>query len=488
MLLKVEKLNFRNYRLPRQWLVLAVLAGLLAGLGAARYGTVVGNGLLTVLLILSPLLILRRRWGLLLALAVGCVIGIWRGQAVYSQLRLYQAYEREKAAVLGTVANDPVYHDSGQLEFIIDRVSLEGKRVPGRLSVRGYVGALSIRRGDTVRAFGRLNPAFGGRQGSMSYADIAVVRPGASWLESLRRRFFAGVYSALPEPQGSLGLGFLAGTRSLLPDSLSLELRRVGLTHIVAVSGYNLTILVRIARRLGMRFSKRLAALLAAGLVAGFILVAGPSPSISRAAVVTALAVGAWYYGRKISPLTLLLGSSAATAMVNPLFLWSDLGWWLSFLAFFGILIVAPLLKSRLFGGRRLSAPAQIVLESASAQLMTLPLIMAVFGELSVISLLANVIILPLIPLAMLFTFAAGLAGMLLPQLAGWLSWPATVLLSFVTETVSLLSRPGWAFVERSLAPLSAGLIYAAVTVICLILLRELKRRGTPVFTETVIE
>lgn len=354
--------------------------------------------------------------------------------------------------------------------------------------MRGFVGALSIRRGDNISAEGKLYPTLGNRQGSLSYATINVIERNSSWLEALRRDFLSGVYTALPEPQASLGLGFLVGTRSLLPADLTDALRRVGLTHIVAVSGYNLTILVRFARRLGLLFSKRLAAILGVLLVSGFIAIAGTSPSISRAAVVTGLALGAWYYGRKVSPIMLLLASSALTAMINPLFLWSDLGWWLSFLAFFGILIVAPLVRSRLFGGKKLHWAAVILIETLSAQVMTMPLIMAVFGELSVISIIANMIILPLVPFAMLLVFVSGLAGMLLPTVAAWFAWPATILMTFMTEVVDVLARPDWAFVERKIDTLVTAIIYVTTVLICIVLYRTLRRQKQQLFEHSVVE
>ena len=145
------------------------------------------------------------------------------------------------------------------------------------------------------------------------------------------------------EPQASLGIGFLTGQRSTLPDSLDEQLRIVGLTHIVVASGYNLTILVRFARRLFVRYSKYWATVSASVMICGFVLVTGFSPSMSRAALVTGLSLAAWYYGRKIHPLVLLLFAAAITVLINPSFLWGDIGWALSFTAFAGVMLLAPL-------------------------------------------------------------------------------------------------------------------------------------------------
>jgi len=80
--------------------------------------------------------------------------------------------------------------------------------------------------------------------------------------------------------------------------------------------------------------------------------VAGTSASIVRAAVISVLTLAAWYYGRAIRPLLLLLLAAAVTAYANPVYLWADISWYLSFLAFFGILVLGPLVTSRLYGER----------------------------------------------------------------------------------------------------------------------------------------
>lgn len=470
------------------WLVLTGLIGVLAGLGLARIGFVPQATVIWLCVAITPLIGLRRWWSLAIMLLLGLAIGGWRGQLVQTDLASYENYQFQDVELVGIVQDDPTYHESGQLEFYVTDLTLGEQNVRGRVRVRGFTGALAIRRSDRVKVAGQLYPGFASWQGSISYSEIAVVERDSSVITTLRRNFLAGVYTALPEPQASLGLGFLVGTRALLPVELTEQLRRVGLTHIVAVSGYNLTILVRFARRLGMRFSKRLAVLLAVGLLAVFITTTGVPPSVARATVVAGLALSAWYYGRRVSPVTLLLASSAVTAYINPLYLWSDLGWWLSFLAFFGILIVAPLVRRRLWGQRKLHWLPAIMVETACAQLMTLPLTMAVFGELSVIALLANILVLPLVPFAMLLTFAAGLAGMVAPVLAGWVAWPARVLLSFMTEVVSLLAEPKWVLLNLKLTTVAAGAIYIIIAVLTVWSYRLLRRRYKVVFEHSVIE
>ena len=129
---------------------------------------------------------------------------------------------------------------------------------------------------------------------------------------------------------------------------------------------------------------------------------------MSRAGLVAGLSLAAWYYGRTIHPLVLLPVSAAITLIVNPQFGWGDLGWQLSFASFTGVIILAPLLHKYFFGGKDPGTFRQILIETLSAQLATLPLLMMSFGVVSNVALIANMLILPFVPLAMLLTFASG--------------------------------------------------------------------------------
>ncbi len=133
--------------------------------------------------------------------------------------------------------------------------------------------------------------------------------------------------------------------------------------------------------------------------------VTGLSPSMSRAGLVAGLSLAAWYYGRTIHPLVLLPVSAAITLLINPQFGWGDLGWQLSFASFAGVIMLAPLLHSYFFGNKEPGAFRQILIETLSAQIMTLPLLMMSFGVISNVALIANILILPFVPLAMLLTF-----------------------------------------------------------------------------------
>jgi competence protein ComEC len=291
--------------------------------------------------------------------------------------------------------------------------------------------------------------------------------------------------SALPEPLGSFGMGLLIGQKANLPDTIYTELLMVGLVHIIAVSGYNLTIILRATEGLLTKHSKRLSTLLALGLIGIFLLFAGGSASIVRAAVVSVLAIFAAYYGRKVKPLVLLFLAAAITAWANPYYVWTDVSWYLSFLAFFGVMVVAPLVLLRLPKRAQNSLIITVAVESFCAELMTLPYVLHIFGQMSFVALIANVLVVAFVPLAMLLCMFAGLAGMLVPALAGWIAFPARLLLTYMLDIAAMLSRIPHVFVQNlALSLVSLAALYGLAGMVILTLHNKTKHLKPATITD----
>lgn len=463
------------WRVRRTTLIGLLSLAVLVGLALTRLGWFVSWEVALASLVF---LWMARRRRLVFAvpavLVVGLLVGLCRGGEVHSQVVQYDQLIGQKIGVVGTVVQDATYGNKRQVDFMIERVSVDGRRLPGQVRVTTFDPVMP-KQGDEVLVSGKAKAGFGDYQLGMYFAKVEVLRQGDSPWAWLRHQVSAAIRSVVPEPQASLGLGFLLGIKSQLPDELNDQLKVVGLTHIVVASGYNLTILVRAARRLLAKRSKYQATAVAMGLMAGFVGVTGFSPSMTRAALVTSLSLAAWYYGRVIHPVVLILFAAAVTGTWNPLYVWGDIGWYLSFLAFGGVMLLAPLVLKRLFGKRKVPQLAQIIIETLCAELATLPLAMFVFGSVSAVSLAANLAVAPLVPLAMLLTFVAGVACVTLPGFGGWLALPAVWLLTYMTSMVSWLAAIPWAKQQMSL-PL-AGLItgYALLLAVGALLWRKLR-------------
>lgn len=411
---------------------------------------------------------------------LGIVLGLWRGTIFLDRMQIYQNMNKQLVTIHAIAITDAVYEDKGQLSFDVGSIKLlepYQKKLEGKIGIKGY-GESMIYRGDEVNVTAKLYPTRGSRQASLSYAKIERVKVGNSRLDILRRKFASGLQSSVPEPLGSFGLGILIGQRTSLPESLNEQLTTVGLTHIVAVSGYNLTIIVLAVHRLSRKRSKYQSTIITLLLIGLFLLITGNSASIVRASIVSSLGLWAWYYGRQFRPIVLILVAATVTAGWFPPYIWSDIGWHLSFLAFSGILIVAPVITRRFIGSKEPKLVALVLIETFAAQLMTLPLILFIFGRLSLVSIVSNMLIVPLVPLAMLFSFIAGLAGMMIPSLAGWISWPATVLMTYMLDIVNILSRVPLASIGQKIDSLQMIFLYLIIVVLVLLWWRKTLRTG----------
>lgn len=453
--------GLRYKQVSRITLITLGCLGMLAGLGLAK----VWPGPAWIVALAALLLLCARRRMLVAVPAVivaSVALGWWRGSEVAGALANYQTYIKHPVVVQGVVAEDPTYGTDHQQDMLLQQVRINGRELPGQVRVK-TLAPVEPQRGDIVAASGKLYDGFGPYQAELYYADLHMVRPAHDPVNALRHWFAARVRSVLPDTEAGLGIGFVVGIKSALPDDLNNQLKLLGLTHIVVASGYNLTILVRLARRLFAKRSHYQMTVVALGLICGFVLVTGFSPSMSRAALVSGLSVWAWYYGRRIHPALLISLTAAITALINPLYVWSDLGWWLSFLSFAGVMLLAPLLQRRIFKARQPKLVGQVVLETICAEVMTLPLLVLVFGTMPVLSLIANVLVVPLIPVAMLLTAISAVVPLV--------AWPAMWLLGYICQLVALLAGVSWASLPLTITPtvmLAAYVLVAGTGIILL--------------------
>ena len=452
------------------WLWLFI--SLIAGLGLARKNISLDG---FSILILLPFLVLSLRQRALLCLVLvitsGLAGGLWRGHIYMHKIGEYEPIYYKKITVSARAMEDGTYGKTKQLTFTASNIILEnGSRLVGKIQLSGF-GVNAVFQDDEIIATGKLYPTRGAAQARMSFAVLQVTSHHPSAITQIKRRFVAGMQSALPEPLAPFAMGLLVGQRANLPDDIKQNLQMVGLTHIIAVSGYNLTIIVQAGRRLLGKKSKRISTFLILSLICIFLLLAGFSAPIVRAAIVSSLSMAAAYYGRSFKPLNLICLAAAVTAFANPIYLWSDLSWYLSFLGFFGVMILAPLVHAR--WGRRWadSLVGGVALESLCAEAMTLPFILYIFGQMSRVGLIANVLVVTLVPLAMLLGLVSSLVGMFAASLAGWLAWPCVLLLNYMLDTARLLAGLPNIFVEGIGLTLTQMLfLYGCVVIIISIL------------------
>ncbi len=326
-----------------------------------------------------------------------------------------------------------------------DEVRVTGSlRKPGMIEDFSYDDYLSLR--DIYGVMPRVNVEVVKRFAER--AGTNVVEKLFAGIYAVRDRFELQIARMQPEPHASLLTGLLTGSRGGMPQDLLDAFRVAGLSHIVAISGYNITIIITLVG--GMLFwvpLKRRFPLLVIG-IALFTIFVGASASVVRAAVMGILGLFALQTNRKADVRLLILWSAFFMLLLNPKQLWFDAGFQLSFLAVLGLAELSRLMGKVLGWLPETLAIRESMTATMSAQIATLPLSMLVFKQLSIIAPLANLLVAPLIPLAMLFGFIGTALG-------------------FVWEPLGMLpSYMAWGILNMimTLARLSAGIPYAAVT------------------------
>ncbi|MFL6136237.1 MAG: ComEC/Rec2 family competence protein [Frankiaceae bacterium] len=286
------------------------------------------------------------------------------------------------------------------------------------------------------------------------------------------RRSLAEAATAAGQPVAGLLPGLVDGDTSALDPRLAADFRVAGMTHLVAVSGANTAIafgavLALVRRSFG---SVRASAVVAALALLGFVVVARPSPSVLRAGGMAALTLAAIAAGRPASAVPALLGTVLVLVLVDPgLALQPGLA--LSVLATAGLLLGAPPLAARL--RRRLPGwLADVVAMAVAAQLACAPLIVALWGQLSVVAVAANMLAEPVVPLT---TVLGGLTALVAPlsmpvaralaRLAGvpanWLVWVSHHAAAMPMASLALPTGPvPAALVAVALAALTAALLH----------------------------
>ena len=356
--------------------------------------------------------------------------------------------------------------ETGEVSLKLAVQKIGEQEMAGKIWARTKTTKL-VRRSDEVIVYGKMREGFGSFGGSISQAQIVKIMPKTEAVRDLRDSFASGIAKFITSPQLELGLGYLLGQKNSLPTDLETALRATALTHVVVASGYNLTVLVNFARRKFGKLSKRLAAFGAVVMVCGFVLVVGFSPSMTRAGIVALLGILFWYFGRRPNAYFLLIFVASLTLLVAPENLF-DLGWQLSFGSFFGVMILAPLLKNFLFEEpQKLGTLASTFFETISAQIATLPLIVYTFGTFSTVSIFANMLVLPFVSLAMLLTFLTGIFAQILPALAQIFGWLAEIILGYSVGVIKFFGSQTGAQFEITLSvPQTLALYFGLVLLV----------------------
>ncbi|MEK7589263.1 MAG: ComEC/Rec2 family competence protein [Patescibacteria group bacterium] len=246
-------------------------------------------------------------------------------------------------------------------------------------------------------------------------------------LQGLKSRFESALIGTIAEPEAAYIQGVLLGSRSAIPERLQDAFATTGTSHILAISGYNITIVAEaVLGVLLFWFRRRRAIWIATAAIILFTLLTGASASVVRAAVMGLLVLFASGYGRLYDAKNGIILAGALMVFFNPFILVFDIGFQLSFLAVIGLLYLYPIFQRWAQRAPSLTGLKEIALMTLSAQVMVILLLVGYFHSFSLVSLVVNILILPIVPAVMLFGFIAGISGMIwipLGKIIGVVAW-----------------------------------------------------------------
>ncbi len=274
----------------------------------------------------------------------------------------------------------------------------------------------------------------------ISFADIEVLKSGEgnpvlTSLFRFKHFFIDSIESALPEPVSGLGEGMLLGVKEALSDDLETIFRKTGIIHIVVLSGYNIMLVVIFVMYILGRFlspkPKFFAGILAVIL---FALLVGMSASVVRASVMVSILLLTEVAGRRYMMLRALILAGVLMVLVNPFLLVYDIGFQLSFLATLGLILIAPHFEYIFKRVSNFLNLRTFFIATVATQIAVLPLLLYQIGEFSLVSVLVNLLVLPMVPVAMLLTFITGLVSIVFPALVAIVAFPTYWSLRYIID------------------------------------------------------
>ena len=376
-------------------------------------------------------------------------------------------YNGQKLEVTGMITEADIRRDKAK--YTVSAESIELKE--GATEVRGEV-LISLpkypqyRYGDRVRLWGELQAPgeFDGFDYGAYLSRFGVYsvmyRPSVTVLESgqgnlfwhgmsfLQNKFMERINRLFPEPHASFEAGLLVGARKGIPESLMEKFNITGLTHIIAISGYNITIIIVFVMWMLGGLPRMTGFAAACVAIVLFTLFVGASPAVTRASIMGILGLIALNYGRQNNISLTILWSAVLMVAWNPKILMYDVGFQLSFAAVMGLIYVAPHFEKYsqklpvAFGIR------EAITMTLAAQVMALPIIVYNFERLSLIAPISNLLVVFAIPPAMLFGFIAVILSFIFFPLAQVFAYVGWGILSYIIKVIELTAMVPYASVN----------------------------------------
>lgn len=270
------------------------------------------------------------------------------------------------------------------------------------------------------------------------------------WVLAFREKSEEKISTTIPEPGAALANGLLFGGDDRLSKDMQEKFSKTGMTHIVAVSGFNVTIIAEYLIFLGIflgLWRKQAFYFAVFGIILFVVMIGLPSSAI-RAGIMGTLLLWAMKNGRIANSENAIVFAASIMLFLNPLLLRWDIGFQLSFLAALGIIFLGSFWEEVFVRKFRAFGLTEIMLLTVSAQIFVLPIILFNFKIFSAVSLLANMLVLPIIPITMLLVFLTVVFGFIFEPLSIVFAWISHIPLKYEVWVIEWLSGFSWASTE----------------------------------------
>lgn len=258
----------------------------------------------------------------------------------------------------------------------------------------------------------------------------------------VKQKFRKVLATHIASPESGILAAILLGDKGGLSDEVKTNLNAAGVRHITAISGMHVAILTAtlMSLLLGLGLWRKQAFYITIVLMLLFIVLTGLQASAVRAGIMGGLLLLGQHLGRINISVRALAYAASIMLFLNPFLLTRDVGFQLSFLAVLGIIYFSPIISSFLTKVPDILHVREIMSMTIAAQILTLPILIANFGFISLVSIIGNLLILPLLPVLVAAGFLFFIGGSLWEPLGFILSLPVSLLLTYITAVVDLLA------------------------------------------------
>lgn len=443
----------------------------------------------------------RCRDSMLFLLGIFCLafsLGMARMHGEEVVVSPLEPYEGKEVILLGEIVREPDERDTTIQLYVTPQGDEELKNEIILVSADRFNGVLSsLAYGDRVRIEGVLTvpqafatdggrefnyPGFLKAQGVTYRIDFAHVqleeKSTGSFLGqvfSAKRAFIESIERNIPEPHAGLGEGLLLGVKRAIGEHFETIFRETGIIHIVVLSGYNIMLVVNFCMYfLTYLFYPRTRMVIGIGVIVVFALLVGLSATVVRASIMAILLIIAQSTGRTYAIVRALMFAGIIMLLINPYLLVYDPGFQLSFLATLGLILFAKNIEERISFIPEKWGLRNILSATVVTQLFVLPLLLYQTGLFSVVSVIVNMLVLPMVPVAMLCTFVTGILGLMsvtLGYIAGYSAYLSLGYILFIAEQFSLV--PFASFGVRAFPFWIVVLVYGVYGVAIMYLVRS---------------